>query len=108
VREGLSRQLVGDLLDVDSEPSTMALTRGDFKVSRRAREKLVAMARRRGLTDAEILHEVLQNVYGGTQRRELVVEWGEALGLETSDALRLAFSAGLIPSVHPPRDDDAG
>ncbi len=60
------------------------------------------------MTGAEILHEVLQNVYGGTRRRELVVEWGEALGLEASDALRLAFEIGLIPSVHPPREGGDG
>jgi len=77
-------------------------------VSKRALQKLIEMARRRGMSDAEILHDVLQNVYGGTRRRRLVVEWGEAMGLEASDALRLAFSAGLIPSVHAPREDDDG
>ena len=54
------------------------------------------------MSDAEILHAVLQGVYGN-RRRELVVEWGEALGLTASEALRLAYSAGLLPSAHPPR-----
>lgn len=75
-------------------------------MSKKARQKLVGEARLRGMSDAEILHEVLQNVYGGTRRRQLVVEWGESLGLPASGALRLAFSVGLIPSVHAPREDD--
>jgi hypothetical protein len=54
------------------------------------------------MSDAEILYVVLQGVYGNG-RRELVVEWGELLGLIASDALRLAYSVGLLPSAHPPR-----
>jgi hypothetical protein len=44
------------------------------------------------MTDAEILHTILQNV-----------EWGELLGLSASDALQLAYSAGLLPSAHLPK-----
>lgn len=58
------------------------------------------------MADEDIMREVLQNVYGGNRRRSLVVEWGEALGLTASDALRRAFAAGLIPSVHPPHESD--
>jgi hypothetical protein len=54
------------------------------------------------MSDIEILHTILQNVYGN-RRRELVVEWGELLGLSPTDALQLAYSAGLPPSAHPPR-----
>ncbi len=64
--------------------------------------RLIEQARRRGMSDAEILHVVLQGEYG-SERRKLVVEWGVLLGLEASDALRLAYSAGLLPSAHPPR-----
>jgi hypothetical protein len=63
----------------------------------------IAAAREAGFSDAEILKTVLGGVYGSNRRRELVVEWGEVLGLEPSEALRVAFAAGLIPSVHPPR-----
>jgi hypothetical protein len=63
----------------------------------------IASAREAGFSDAEILREVLANVYGSTNRRELVIEWGELLGLEASEALRVAHAAGLIPSAHPPR-----
>ncbi len=75
-------------------------------MSKRGRLKLIDEARKRGMSDTDILHEVLQNEYGGTRRRQLVVEWGESLGLTATDALRLAFSAGLIPSVHAPRESD--
>ena len=63
----------------------------------------VAAAREIRFSDAEILKEVLGGVYGSNKRRELVVEWGELLGLDPSHALRVARAAGLIPSVHPPR-----
>ena len=54
------------------------------------------------MSDEEIFHVVLQGEFG-KRRRELVVEWGELLGLPASDALRLAYSVGLLPSAHPPR-----
>lgn len=70
------------------------------------RQRLVELARKRGFSDLEILTEALRNAYGGNARRRIVVEWGEALGMSSTDALRLAFSGGLIPSVHEPRDDE--
>jgi hypothetical protein len=63
----------------------------------------IASAREAGFSDTEILKNVLSNIYGGNKRRELVVEWGELLGLEASEALHVAHAAGLIPSAHPPR-----
>ena len=63
----------------------------------------IASAREAGFSDDEILKEILGNVYGSNKRRELVVEWGGLLGLEPSEALRVAHAAGLIASVHPPR-----
>ena len=75
-------------------------------MGKREREKLIKNARDAGMSDAEILESVLRGVFGGNERRRMVVEWGELLGLKPSDSLRLAFEAGLIPSVHPPRDVD--
>jgi hypothetical protein len=63
----------------------------------------VTSARKAGFSDAEILKEVLANVYGGNERREMAVECGALLGLEASESLRVAHSTGLIPSAHPPR-----
>jgi hypothetical protein len=63
----------------------------------------IAMARKLGWSDGEILKVALANVYGATERRELVVEWGNHLGLDPSDALQLARAEHLIPTSAPPR-----
>jgi hypothetical protein len=68
-----------------------------------SKKMAIASAREAGFSDAEILKEILANVYGSNERRRLIVEWGELLGLEASEALRVAHAAGLIPSAHPPR-----
>jgi len=73
----------------------------------RERLRLVKAAREAGWDNRRIVKTVLRGVFGGNERRKIVVEWGESLGLEPSAALRLAFEAGLIPSLHPPRDDEA-
>jgi hypothetical protein len=69
------------------------------------KRRLIEQARRRGMTDTEILHTVLGGEFG-SRRRELVVEWGGLLGLSPTDALRLAYSAGLLPSAHPPKKQE--
>jgi hypothetical protein len=38
-----------------------------------------------------------------SRRKEIIVEWSEALGLQSSDALRIARNANLIPTAAPPR-----
>ncbi len=63
----------------------------------------IAMARKLGWSDGEILRIALANVFGATARRKLIVEWGEHLGLEANDALRLAQAEHLIPTSAPPR-----
>lgn len=60
-------------------------------------------AREIGWTDAEILRSVTRNVYGANRRKEIIVAWSEALGLQSSDALQIARGANLIPTTAPPR-----
>lgn len=67
--------------------------------------RLIRTARDAGLSDVDILREVLRGVYGSERRRQMIVEWGELLGRTPSEALRIAHAAGLIPSAHPPRGD---
>ncbi|MCI0719545.1 MAG: hypothetical protein L0338_11340 [Acidobacteria bacterium] len=55
------------------------------------------------MSDADILKHALRGI-GGDERRRLVIEWGEALGYEATDVLRLARKAGLISSTHPPKN----
>jgi len=66
------------------------------------RLRLIRAAREAGMSDAEILREIVVGEYGLNRRKQLIVEWGELLGLEASASLQLAFEAGLIPNVHPP------
>lgn len=72
------------------------------------RALLIAKARMLGMSDEDILRIALGGERAGNRRRQIVVEWGEAIGLEASVALRKAQRAGLIPSVHPPRGKKAG
>lgn len=72
-------------------------------MSRESIKAKIAMARKIGMSDGEILAAALANVYGPTKRREMIVEWGEYLGLEASDALKIGLSAHLIPTAGPPR-----
>lgn len=67
------------------------------------RRSAVRAAREIGWTDADILRSVITRVYGANRRRELIVEWAEALGLQPSDALQIARNANLIPTTAPPR-----
>ena len=72
------------------------------------RLRLIKSAREFGLSNAEILKEVLRGEYGGNRRRTLVVEWGELLGMDTSAALQTARTAGLIRTSHPPKKKNGG
>jgi hypothetical protein len=55
-----------------------------------------------GMEPAEIFKAILQNVYGTNERKSLVVKWGERLGLDASESLRIAQSANLIRSSRKP------
>lgn len=63
----------------------------------------VKMARKFGMEDGEILRVLLLNEGPPDHRREIVVEWGKAVGLDATTALQQARNAGLIPSTHPPK-----
>ena len=71
-------------------------------MSKSERQRLIAMLRENGHTDAEIMKIALQNVYL-TERRQLVIDVGADLGLEPTEALRTARGANLIPTSRPPR-----
>ncbi len=54
-----------------------------------------------GWDDMKILKCVLRNV-GGNKRRELVVLWGDAIGIDPTTALRKAHEVNEIPTPAPP------
>lgn len=51
--------------------------------------------------DMRILKCLLRNI-GGNKRRELVVLWGDAIGLDPTTALQKAHEANEIPTPTPP------
>jgi hypothetical protein len=46
--------------------------------------RLIKTLRETGMSDADILREVLGGEYGSERRRKLVVEWGVLLGLSST------------------------
>lgn len=73
----------------------------DF-LSPQERRAAVEMALAGDMKPAEVFKAVTANVWGPTERRKLIVEWGRKMNLESSESLRIAQQAGLIPSSHPP------
>jgi len=64
----------------------------------------IEMALEGGMEPAEIFKAVTANVFGATERRKLIVEWGARMKLDVNESLRIAQAAGLIPSSHAPRE----
>jgi hypothetical protein len=56
-----------------------------------------------GMDPAEVFKAVLQNVFGVSARKNMIIEWGRKMGLEPSESLRIAQGANLIASPRAPR-----
>lgn len=54
-----------------------------------------------GWDDMRILKCILRSK-AGNERRELIVLWGDAIGLDSTSALRKAWKASEIPTPAPP------
>ncbi|MGB2623611.1 MAG: hypothetical protein WA857_12635 [Candidatus Acidiferrum sp.] len=57
-----------------------------------------------GMTPEEVFEAVLKNVYGVAQRKQLIIEWGEKMGLNASESLRRAHAANLIATSRMPSE----
>jgi hypothetical protein len=79
----------------------------DF-LSPQERRSAIDMALEGGLDAAEIFKAVTANVWGPTERRKMIVDWGKRMKLDSSESLRIAQQAGLIPSSHPPQQKKKG
>jgi hypothetical protein len=55
-----------------------------------------------GMEPIEVFKAVVQNVYGVNARKKLVVNWGEKLGLDATDSLRIAQAANLFATSRKP------
>jgi len=73
-------------------------------LSRKEKLAAIEMALEGGMEPAEIFKAVTANVFGATERRKLIVEWGARMKLDANESLRIAQAAGLIPSSHAPRE----
>ncbi len=70
------------------------------------RKALIGLCRSAGMSDAQILRKIVTGVHGKERRKELIVEWGEAMGLDANGALRTAQRAGLILTTRRPTKRD--
>jgi hypothetical protein len=50
------------------------------------RKVLIGLSRSAGMSDAQILRKIVTGVLGRDRRKELIVEWGEAMGLDANEA----------------------
>jgi hypothetical protein len=73
-------------------------------LSEKEKKGAIEAALKGGMEPAEVFKAVLQNVYGVSQRKKMVVDWGKKMGLEPSEALRIAQNANLISSVRKPHE----
>lgn len=55
-----------------------------------------------GMTPEEVFAAVLQNVYGAARRKQLVIDWGEKMGLDANESLRRAHAANLLATSRMP------
>lgn len=73
-------------------------------LSDKEKKGAVEAALKGGMEPVEVFKAVLQNVYGVSKRKKLIEEWGKRMGLELTEALRIAQAANLIATVRKPRD----
>jgi hypothetical protein len=71
-------------------------------LSEKEKRAAVEAALAGGMEPAEIFKAILQNVYGTNERKNLVLKWGERLGLDATESLRITQAANLIRSSRKP------
>jgi hypothetical protein len=69
------------------------------------RRVLIDAARFKGMSDVQIFRKVITGVLGTDKRKRIIIQWGELMGLEPSEALRIAQRAGLVLTRRLPKDD---
>jgi hypothetical protein len=70
------------------------------------RKALIEFSRLRGMSDVEILRLVITGVRGIDARKRLIIQWAELMGIEASEALRIARRGGLVLTARMPRLPD--
>jgi hypothetical protein len=67
------------------------------------RKIYIETARSAGMSNSQIFRTIITGVKGAEERKNLIVKWGELMGLEASAALRIAQRAGLVLTVRLPK-----
>ncbi len=70
--------------------------------SKSERKALIELARLQGMSDEEILRKIIVGVRGAEKRKDLIIQWGDLMGLDASAALQKARRAGLILTTRLP------
>jgi len=66
------------------------------------RKRIVALARAAGKSDEEIMKAILRGEYGVKHRKQLLLDWADALGKGPNEILREAVRFGLLPDDRMP------
>lgn len=70
------------------------------------RKLLIELARINGMSDIQIFRRAITGVLGADNRKRIIIQWGELMGLEASEALRIAQEGGLILSRRLPKAEE--
>ena len=76
------------------------------KYSNTERKLLVELARINGMSDIQIFRKAITGVLGADNRKRIIIHWGELMGLEASEALRIAQQGGLILTRRLPKAEE--
>jgi hypothetical protein len=76
------------------------------KYSNAERKLLIELARINGMSDVQIFRRAIVGVLGADNRKRIIIQWGELMGLEASEALRIAQQGGLIVTRRLPKAEE--
>lgn len=74
-----------------------------LEYSNAERKLLIDLARMKGMSNGQIFRKVITGVLGTDNRKRIIIQWGKLMGLEASEALRIAQRAGVILTSRLPR-----
>lgn len=72
------------------------------------RKLLIELARMKGMSDVQIFRKAIAGVLGADNRKRIIIQWGELMGIEASEALRTAQRGGLVLTRSLPRPAELG
>jgi hypothetical protein len=77
------------------------------KYSNAERKLLIELARINGMSDIQIFRKAVTRVLGADDRKRIIIQWGELMGLEATEALRIAQQGGLILTRRLPKAEES-